>query len=1176
MERKTGIASVLKNSDFLKLWVGQIISYVGDRIAQMALLGWLIASHQKTGSEMAKITFLIAFPSFLFGQLAGALSDKFPRKWIMVLSDFARALLVFLMALFIVQKISSPYLIYGIIFLIGTCTALFYPAKLAAIPSLVSAEELQAANALTSGTGVIATLIGTYLAGILIESWGPRTGLLINGLTYAVSGLAILWIRPNLKADSNSTAPLLLDFKLVWQYLKKHERTWRWILLSCVLSLLSSFFYISLTALAVDHFKLGTEGIGKLLTMLGVGMIVGSIAAVWLKRWLKANSLVILSFFIIFLTTATAPLVTSFSKAWVWLTLLGAANAIISITVDTLLQRATPNRFRGKVFGFRSVLTNGVFLLSLLAVSQLLKIASPFSVFKILAFVSLTLALLILLVDTGFSYQVGRSLIRMLLRLFFSFEVEGEEHLKYQSKVIVAGNHTGFLDIPILVAAFNRPIRFLAAQGVLNWPVIGLIVRFVGVMPVVKGRGDKNLASAIEELKRGKVVGIFPEGELSRDGKIGPFRRGVARLQTESNAPIIPFVIHGGYEAWPWGRWLPKPRKIILQFGQPIPRQNKDEKELVKDIRHRIEFMKSALERRERAKKDKAYQESVLSLLQSKSDVYGARTALYLKDELHWKELTYSELSRKARTLASYLIERGIQQGDRVAILSESRPEWGIALFGAIRAGVIFVPLDIKLTSAELVSILSDAEPRMLFISNQFLETAKALKTLLPCLEEIVLLDGEKNAYGFLSLDAIKPTGILKGRERRLEETALIIYTSGTTGNPKGVMTTFGNLIFEVKNFEELMRLGPTDMFLSILPLNHLLELTGGFLGVLHAGGRICYSQSLHPQEIAKMMREKKITYMVAVPLFLKVLKGSIEKEIRRMPSFQQNFFNFMVRVAKFTPRSVRKLIFYDIHEKFGGKLRGFIAGGAPLEIEVGEFFDSIGIPVYQGYGLTETSPVITVNTPHYNRIGSVGQPLTGVEVRIQSQDAEGGEGEILTRGPHVMKGYYKREDQTHEVIDEEGWFHTGDLGRMDKDGFLYITGRIRNLIVLGSGKKVHPEEVEAALSQSDLIKELCVVGRKTTEGRKEGQEEVVAVVVPSDSLKKNESQFIEAEIKKEIGKLSQNLASYKRASRIFVHLEDLPKTATRKVKRPLILKWLDGQDYPSNQEKISSESKNE
>ncbi|MBI4430477.1 MAG: MFS transporter [Candidatus Omnitrophica bacterium] len=701
MKRRSGITSLFKNHDFLKLWIGQIISYLGDRVAQMALLGWLILSHQETGSEMSKITFLIIFPSFLFGQFAGALSDKFPRKWVMVSSDFTRAILVFLHALLIYKTASSPYWIYAIIFMVGTCSAFFYPAKLAAIPSLVKAEELQAANAVTSGSGVIATLIGTYFAGILIESWGPRIGLLINSATYIISGLAILWICPTLSPDFSSQvseSTLVFDCKSVWQYLKNHKRAWRWMLLSCVLSLLSSFFYISLTVLAVDYFKLGTEGVGRLLTMLGVGMIAGSFAAIWLKKWLKTNALIILAFLIIFLTTATVPMVTSFSKAWVWLILLGSSNAVILITVDTLLQRATPNRFRGKVFGFRSVLTNGVSLLSLLAVSQLLKIASPFIVFKILSFVSLSLAFLILLIDTSFSYQVGRFLIRMFLRLFFSFEVEGEEHLKYQSKVIVAGNHTGFLDIPILVAAFNRPIRFLAAQGVLSWPVIGWIVRLVGVIPVVKGRGDKNLAVAIEELKRGKVVGIFPEGELSRDGRIGLFRRGVARLQTESHAPIVPFVIQGGYEAWPWGRWFPKPRKLILQFGQPIPRQDKDEKELVKDIQHRIEFMKSALERREQAKKDRIYQESVLSLLQSKSDVYGARTALFLKEEFHWKELTYSELSRKARLLASHLIERGIQQGDRVAILSESRPEWGIALFGVIRAGAIFVPLDIKLT----------------------------------------------------------------------------------------------------------------------------------------------------------------------------------------------------------------------------------------------------------------------------------------------------------------------------------------------------------------------------------------------------------------------------------------------------------------------------------------------
>ncbi len=753
-----------------------------------------------------------------------------------------------------------------------------------------------------------------------------------------------------------------------------------------------------------------------------------------------------------------------------------------------------------------------------------------------------------------------RYLVNAILRIFFSFQVEGEQHLRFEGKVILAGNHTGFLDSAMVISAYKKPIKFLVAQSVLGWPVIGSIVRLAGVIPVTEGKGLEAVHEAVKALENGSTIGIFPEGKLTVDGKINTFQKGFARIHKQSQAPIIPFVIHGGYEAWKWGRVLPKPRPVILQFGQPIEHFTGSEEELVREVQSRIEFMKEALERRERAKAEQVYLDSVLSLVQQKSDAYGARTALALKENDKWNEITYIELSRKARDLSDYLIEYGIKRGDRIAILSESRPEWGIAFFSAVRTGAIFVPLDIKLTSSELVSILSDSEPRILFISSEFIETAKALRTLLPSIEKIILLTQEESKESdFPYYESLKPDVNHEGRDRSLDETALIIYTSGTTGNPKGVMATFGNLVFQVSNFERLMNLDSKDTFLSILPLNHLLELTGGFLGVLHAGGRICYSKSLHPQEIASIMKEQKITYMITVPMFLKMLKGSIDREIRKMKGINKSLFDLFIGLSPYMPCSLKKILFKKIHDQFGGKLKGFISGGAPLDPEAGKFFDAIGIPVYQGYGLTETSPVITVNWPGSNKLGSVGKCLPGAYVRILKQDESQEEGEIITKGPHVMKGYYKRSELTNEVIDDSLWFHTGDLGKMDKDGFLFITGRIKNLIVLGGGKKVHPEEVEAVLSESSLIKEICVLGKKATSGSKEGTEEVTAVVVPAESLvKKSEAiEKVQTEIKAEIDRLSEKLATYKRPSKIFIHTDDLPKTATRKIKRSIVLEWI-------------------
>jgi long-chain acyl-CoA synthetase len=356
-------------------------------------------------------------------------------------------------------------------------------------------------------------------------------------------------------------------------------------------------------------------------------------------------------------------------------------------------------------------------------------------------------------------------------------------------------------------------------------------------------------------------------------------------------------------------------------------------------------------------------------------------------------------------------------------------------------------------------------------------------------------------------------------------------------------------------------------MLLSMLPLNHLLELTCGFLGALYAGGRICYFHSLFPHEIAEIMRDKKVTCMITVPLFLKMLKAGIEREAARGGKINRLLFSFMLEVAALIRVPViRKLIFRKVHKRLGGGLRAFISGGAPLEPEVSEFFDRLGIPIYQGYGLTETSPVISVNTPAHNRAGSVGRPLPGVRVRILQNGTN--EGEILTVGPHVMKGYYGREDLTREVIDEEGWFHTGDLGRIDRDGYLYVTGRIKNLIVLGSGKKVNPEEVEAIISQSALIKEVCVVGQLAREGMQRGFEEICAVAVPSEALvsRSSERGAIRDEVAKEIDRLAMSLAPFKRPSRVVIRLEDLPKTSTRKVKRALVLEWLDRKEAASCQ----------
>lgn len=460
---------------------------------------------------------------------------------------------------------------------------------------------------------------------------------------------------------------------------------------------------------------------------------------------------------------------------------------------------------------------------------------------------------------------------------------------------------------------------------------------------------------------------------------------------------------------------------------------------------------------------------SPLDLMYLKADKYQDRPALSWKENHEWHDLSFADVSESSRELSDYLIHYGIKADDRLALLSEARPEWSITFFATIRSAAILVPLDPKLTSSEMLDILQNARPRMLFVSDQFLKKAEELKNQVSSIEQIILVSSGNAVPGTARMKDLHSVPS-EGRQRQPGDTALIVYTSGTVGTPKGVLITFANLMFQVESLEHVFGPGRRDRFLSVLPPNHLLELTAGLLGVLHAGGQICYCQSLFPHELSQAMREKQITIMITVPMLLKMLKDNIEREISASTAFQQTLFRLLFRLSKRIPSwRLKQLLFRRVHKRLGGKIRGFVSGGAPLDLQVADFFDRIGIPIYQGYGLTEASPVVSTNTCKYTRRGSVGKPLKGVEVKIQNTD-EQDDGEILTRGPHIMKGYYGAMNLTSSVIDADGWLHTGDTGYLDKHGFLYITGRSKNLIVLGGGKKVHPEEVEQILLQAPSI----------------------------------------------------------------------------------------------------------
>ena len=340
----------------------------------------------------------------------------------------------------------------------------------------------------------------------------------------------------------------------------------------------------------------------------------------------------------------------------------------------------------------------------------------------------------------------------------------------------------------------------------------------------------------------------------------------------------------------------------------------------------------------------------------------------------------------------------------------------------------------------------------------------------------------------------------------------------------------------------------------SILPLSHLFELTAGFLSVLHGGGCIRYCNSLLPHEIVTAMRQQEATCMATVPLVLKLFADSIRSEIGKQPQWRRLLFRILTPLSRHLPLRMHRRLFRQLHSCLGDHLESFVCGGAPLDIKTLRFFEDIGIPVYQGYGLAETSPVIATNGPLANRSGSVGRPLPGVAVCIAA------DGEILTRGPHVMGGYYGNKELTASVIDNDAWLHTGDIGHVDSDGFLFVSGRKKNVIVLGSGKKVQPEELEPLLFEHPFIEEGCVVGVVAKEGFMKDSEEVCAIAVASENALRRcaeRSEDIVDTVRRIIERQALRLSPCMRPTKFFLRAEPLPRTTTRKIRRADLMQWL-------------------
>ena len=543
---------------------------------------------------------------------------------------------------------------------------------------------------------------------------------------------------------------------------------------------------------------------------------------------------------------------------------------------------------------------------------------------------------------------------------------------------------------------------------------------------------------------------------------------------------------------------------------------------------------------------------NVLSLLEDRTNDYARKVALGMKTTFGWRELTYDGLSLMTRRIASYLMnDLGLKRNEKLAILSESKPEYGACVFASVIAGLITVPLDIKLTKHELESILSDALPSVMLVSQSYIDKALELQKVIPTLKHIIVMDQQPEIGELPSIYTIPANYKYKWRHRSRKSTVFIIYTSGTTGAPKGVETTFGNMLAQLADLKIVLRqIFPKKgdvRILSILPMNHLFEMTVGFTTFLNFGFSVYYTKSLKPKDVLNTIQDRKIQFMILVPAFLRLLKSLMEAEIRNSSKIYQKTFPIKFFLAKFLPfRPIKKIMFRRLHNLFGGSFKACLSGGAPFDIETARFFKRIGIDVYEGYGLTETSPVATMNVEVNRDLHSVGKLLPSYDYKVDENT-----GELLLRGPSVMKGYHNQPELTAQAIDEEGFFHTGDIARVDSERRVYITGRIKNMIVLSGGKKVFPEEVEAVLEKSEKFEELCVFGVSREGGAKDGTEDIAVVVVPKEYIKEQyQGEELIKVMRDEVKALSKNLAPYKRPVNITVLNQALPRTATRKIKR--------------------------
>jgi long-chain acyl-CoA synthetase len=551
------------------------------------------------------------------------------------------------------------------------------------------------------------------------------------------------------------------------------------------------------------------------------------------------------------------------------------------------------------------------------------------------------------------------------------------------------------------------------------------------------------------------------------------------------------------------------------------------------------------------------------------------RIAFRLKTPTGYSDISYGEAYRQAKGIAVGLLLSGLKHGSRVAILSENRPEWVIAYLGAYLSGMIAVPLDTQLSPSEWRTLIDDSEAQVIFVSGLLLPKLVDAISNSEHPRQIISFDAASNdqlSHEKLTVFITKAWKITNPPplpESALSDIVTIIYTSGTTGTPKGVPLTHANIMNELGSIFSAIYVDQNDTLLCLLPLQHVLASVINVLTPLYHGGQVVFADTLKRTEILQALEEAGITILATVPQFFYLFHNRIQEELSKKSPLVRKLFRRMLALNRFSLRFLRvnlgRFIFSKIHHSFGSKLRLFVSGGSSLDPKVARDFHDMGFTILQGYGLTETTGACAVTRIKNNILGSVGPALPGIELKILAPNEEG-IGEVLIRGPIVMEGYYKNPEATQAVICD-GWFHSGDLGRIDAYGNLFITGRQKEVIVLPNGKNIYPDELEAHYLECPCIQEIAVIGVHSEQDR---GEKLHAIIVPNfDYLKTKKIANTREALRDEIAVLSNRLPKYKRLLSYQIQAEPLLRTTTRKIKR-LELKKLAESGHLQSSEQIA------